>query len=457
MLSQKHTLLFVDDEVSITRALKRLFRRTGHTILTADSGPEALLLLKKSKKPIALIMSDQRMPRMTGAQFLAKAKDHCPDAIRFLLTGYSEMDALVDAINQGEIHRYLAKPWNDDQLLAEVEQALRQYEMVRENERLHKLTLQQKEELETLNQELEKRVQLRTRSIMNKNKELKQTAIKMEKSLSATIRLITTMVETVSPELRRYLQQVAETSVMIAKEMDLGSMAVEAVERAALLHDIGCLSLEKNIWMNDERSLAEDELEEYRQHPLLSSVFLEDNEMLEEVAEMVLFHHERYDGTGYPNGLHGRQIPVGARIIAACGDYHRFFLTWPNTVRGITANARRYLGSKASEVLIMADADTMKRQAVREIMQSDRGGRYDEDIVKLLLKTAGGSLPMAGQGQVIPLKDLAAGMRVRYDLRTRDNRLLLPGGRAVKESVLAMIATFSEQGLLDDTIEIVNE
>jgi response regulator RpfG family c-di-GMP phosphodiesterase len=99
-LKNKHTIMAVDDEASITKALHRLFRKDDYQLLTASSGPEGLELLKNAEKPVSLIISDQRMPGMNGSQFFEQAKKFFPDAIRFLLTGYSDMDAIVDAINK---------------------------------------------------------------------------------------------------------------------------------------------------------------------------------------------------------------------------------------------------------------------------------------------------------------------------------------------------------------------
>ncbi len=147
-LKYKHRLLVVDDEEYITKALYRIFRKEGYEIHTASSGQEALGVLKEAKKPFSLIISDQRMPGMTGVQFLEKAKKILPDTIRILLTGYSDMDATVDAINKGEIHRYLTKPWKDDDLLIQIKQALEQYELRAENRRLLALTRRQNRELE---------------------------------------------------------------------------------------------------------------------------------------------------------------------------------------------------------------------------------------------------------------------------------------------------------------------
>jgi CheY-like chemotaxis protein len=121
--------MVVDDEKSSIKALHRLFRKEGHQIFTASNGQEGLEVLRKMKKPVSLIISDQRMPGMNGAQFLERAKKIFPDAIRFLLTGYSDMDAIVEAINKGEIHRYLTKPWDYNDLMLLVRQSLEQYEL----------------------------------------------------------------------------------------------------------------------------------------------------------------------------------------------------------------------------------------------------------------------------------------------------------------------------------------
>jgi signal transduction histidine kinase len=145
-LKRKHTIVIVDDEKGVTNALRRLFRKDGYQILTATSGQEGLELLKKLEKPVSLIISDQRMPGMNGAQFLERAKKISPDAVRFLLTGYSDMNAIVEAINKGEIHRYLTKPWNDDHLMLQVRQSLEAYELRKEiqekNEQLRQKDLQ---------------------------------------------------------------------------------------------------------------------------------------------------------------------------------------------------------------------------------------------------------------------------------------------------------------------------
>ena len=165
-LKYKHNLLIVDDEESILKSLQRLFRNENFEIRTATSGIDGLILIRDEKTSFSLVIADQRMPEMTGAQFLAEARKLLPDTMRVLLTGYSDMDAIVDAINDGGIHRYLTKPWKDEDLLLQVHQVLEQYELILENRRLMELTKKQNEELVSLNSSLEQRVRGKTAEII---------------------------------------------------------------------------------------------------------------------------------------------------------------------------------------------------------------------------------------------------------------------------------------------------
>lgn len=141
----QRTLLLVDDEANILAALKRLLRRDDYNVLTANSGAEGLEVLEKHT--VDVIVSDQRMPGMTGVEFLGKAKEICPDTVRIVLSGYTELQSVTEAINKGSIYKFLTKPWDDAQLREQIALAFRQKEMADENQRL---TL----ELQTANVEL---------------------------------------------------------------------------------------------------------------------------------------------------------------------------------------------------------------------------------------------------------------------------------------------------------------
>ena len=160
----KRTLLLVDDEENIAASLVRLLRRDGYTILRANGGQGGLDLLAQHK--VGVIISDQRMPEMTGVEFLSKVKELYPDTVRIMLSGYTELNSVTDAINRGAIYKFLTKPWEDDLLRANVEEAFQHYEMKIENVRLNQEIREANEKLQRANQELEERVEKKSREVM---------------------------------------------------------------------------------------------------------------------------------------------------------------------------------------------------------------------------------------------------------------------------------------------------
>ena len=160
----ERTLLLVDDEENITSSLVRLLRRDGYRILRANSGQAGLDLLAHNE--VGVILSDQRMPEMSGVEFLSRVKELYPYTVRMVLSGYTELDSVTDAINRGAIYKFLTKPWDDDLLRANIDEAFRRFEMVRENEQLHDELASANEALSRINEELEQRVVEKTREVV---------------------------------------------------------------------------------------------------------------------------------------------------------------------------------------------------------------------------------------------------------------------------------------------------
>src|SRR5471032_3066624 len=146
------TLLCVDDEPNILSALRRLFRARGYRVLLAESGAQGLQILEQ--EAVDLVISDMRMPEMDGARFLAQVRQRWPDTLRLLLTGYSDIQSIQDAINCGEIYRYITKPWDDNHMLLLVRHALERRALEQDKQRLEALTLRQNAQLKALNESL---------------------------------------------------------------------------------------------------------------------------------------------------------------------------------------------------------------------------------------------------------------------------------------------------------------
>jgi FixJ family two-component response regulator len=159
------TLLIVDDEANIHSALGRLFRRDGYRLLHAESGGQALALLAKHE--VGVILSDQRMPDMSGTQFLARARERWPDSVRIMLSGYTDLACVTESVNQGAIHKFLTKPWDDDMLREAVREAFQLHRVTRENTRLNAALRAANADLTRWNQELEQRVAEKTREALH--------------------------------------------------------------------------------------------------------------------------------------------------------------------------------------------------------------------------------------------------------------------------------------------------
>lgn len=159
------TILLVDDEENITSALSRVLRRDGYSILRANSGADGLALL--AQHAVGVIVSDQRMPGMTGTEFLSQVKELYPDTMRIVLSGYTELSSVTDAINHGAVYKFLTKPWEDDLLRENIQEAFQHYEMKFENARLADELKRANEELRTINQGLEKLVERKAREVVH--------------------------------------------------------------------------------------------------------------------------------------------------------------------------------------------------------------------------------------------------------------------------------------------------
>jgi len=165
------TILFVDDEGNILKSLQRLFIDEDYDVQTANSGKAALEMIEAGLQP-TVIVSDQRMPEMGGAEFLRHAKEAVPDSIRMVLTGYADINAAVSAINEGGIYRYILKPWSDDDLKLSIKSAIQQYNLIHENRQLTRDLAEKNLELAQLNEQLEKKVEERTAKLRQMIKEL---------------------------------------------------------------------------------------------------------------------------------------------------------------------------------------------------------------------------------------------------------------------------------------------
>ncbi len=304
---QNHTVLFVDDEVNILKALQRLLRNEPIDVLTASSPSEALELIDRAGPQV--IVSDQRMPMMSGVDFLSAVRDRHSDIVRMMLTGHTDMSIAVEAINKGEIYRLITKPWNDEELKATLRQAFDHYDLKAEIKRLNSVTREQNFKLQDMNKNLEDKVRERTKQLDHKNRELRTAYIQ-------TIGALAEAIDAKDAYTRGHSERVAVYASRIAREMNLSKELIERTYFAGLLHDVGKIGIPDAIITKPER-LNDEEYEQIKRHPEIGARILEPVEFLREVAPCVRHHHEWYDGcsAGYPERLAGDRIPLPSRVI----------------------------------------------------------------------------------------------------------------------------------------------
>lgn len=406
-----HTLLLVDDEENILKALVRLFRRLGHEILTASSGTEALALLQE--RPVSLIVSDHRMPGMSGAELLAAAARIRPEALRIMLTGYADIRAAMEAINEGRVYRFLPKPWDDDALLRTVEEALAELDLRREHAALQKQVQKQ-------NQELERRVQERTEALDRALQQAEGLNESLRQQNLATVKAFAGLLDLRNQALGAHGRRVAAlVQPLCAKLAGLDRGAVQNIIIAALLHDLGKVALPDAVLIKDATHLGSAERDEVQRHPVLGQGQLQVVEGLGGVARMIRHHHENLDGSGYPDGLAGEDIPLGARVLRVLDAYDHF------TRGGARRGAQERLALEAMDRQVGRHFDALVYNALLDVLEQ-RKDAYD-----------------ASRELKVPLAELKENMVLARDLRTQSGILLVPRDEPLKPSYLEKIRSFT--------------
>ncbi|TVP54616.1 MAG: response regulator [Halomonadaceae bacterium] len=312
-------ILFVDDEVPILNAMKRLMRQQDYHCWFASSAADGIAVLEQHN--IDLVISDMRMPVTDGASFLAEVRSRWPFSVRFLMTGYSDMNATLDALNLGGINRYISKPWDDAALLDAIAEGLRIRRLEREKKRLLDRSREQNRELESLNQDLEERVARRTLQVEATSAQLKKAFRQLENSYDAFVRIFSSVIASRPHLIRGHSREVADLASQIAQGLALDQVQVRYIYYAALLHELGKLNLPDDILSRSEVHLTHRDQEQYQRYPLLGEMALLPIKALRSSAQLIRHHNEHYDGSGYPDGLKGQHIPLGSRIIKVSRDF----------------------------------------------------------------------------------------------------------------------------------------
>lgn len=396
------TILIVDDEPVVLTALQQTLERERFHVVACTSPTKALALV--AERDFAVIISDQKMPEMLGLDFLIESRRLRPHASRILITAVLSLPTIVDAINKGEIFRFVAKPWLREELIATVRNAVHRHELVTQNAVLHAETQRLNGQLTQANAALAAQVkdlEQQRKHLDSANREL---AANYEHSLELCRRILTTY----DPILGGQAKALVEYAQHMAQSDLLDEAQRHALRAAAWLCDLGLIGVPREMlraFRSKIDELTERERAMLHNHPVYSQTLAALVDDAAGVGETIRAHHERYDGSGYPDGLAGDAIPWPARCLAVAVGYVESGL--PKTA-GI------------------------------DMVLSLSGTAYDPEAVRLFLKVTNlAQLPR--QVREITLHELEPGMVLANGIYSPHGLLLIGEGQELSPSMIAKI------------------
>jgi putative nucleotidyltransferase with HDIG domain len=285
-------ILVVDDEETIREIVSSMLAGAHFQTRQAASGVEALSILESGDE-FDLVLSDLMMAEMDGIALLERSKERYPDIPVVMVTAVHDIQVALQALRNGA-YDYLLKPFEREQLLATVRRAL-------ENRRL-------KRENDAYRTNLEALVAARTQ-------QWKTALSKLEESYDITLEALGDALDLKDAETEHHSKRVTAYTIAIARKMGLPKEEIRVIARGAFLHDIGKMAIPDDI-LTKPGKLTEAEMDIMKEHCYRGYKIVSRIPFLAEAAEIVYAHQERYDGLGYPRGLKGEEIPLGARIFA---------------------------------------------------------------------------------------------------------------------------------------------
>jgi putative two-component system response regulator len=318
----QETILIVDDNRLTLDCLTSLLGNEGVRLLTAMNATEAMTLIRS--EDIAVVLSDNIMPGMSGLDFLSGLQVMSPHTVKILMSAYADLPTVLAAINRSEVFRYVLKPWKDEDMLKAVRDGLSRYRLV----------------------------------------------MSMLKEDEDVLRSLAQTIELKDPSTKGHCDRVAVYALMLAEALNLPKEMLREIKYGSWLHDCGKIGVAE-VLLNRDRKLTKDEFEVMKMHAFWGADVAAKANLSQVARNIIHYHHERYDGTGYPKGLRGEEIPLEARIVAVADVYDAL------------TNDRPYRQGYATD------------EAIRIMMQM-RGGTFDPQIATLffsLLRSMETNLP----------------------------------------------------------------
>ena len=395
-------ILIVDDEPIVLAALKETLERERYHVVTSTSPTKALELV--ARQEFSVIISDQRMPEMTGLDFLTECKKHQPHASRILITAVLSLPTIIDAINKGEIFRFIAKPWLREELTATIRNAYQRYELITHNAQLTDETQRLNERLKAANASLEQKV----RDLEAQKKELDGANLRLTESYDHSLELCTRILATYDPLFGGQTRTLVEVTQKMTETAHFTDSERSVLTASARLCDLGLIGVSRELlraFRQHPDRLTERERQTMHSHPIYSQTLASYVDPRSAVGETIRAQHERFDGEGYPDGLSAQAIPWTARCLAVAVYY--------------------------------VESSLPREQAIEQVL-SESGKGLDPEAVRLFLQ-ATNLLNLPKQVREVMLDELQPGMVLANGLHSPHGMLLIGEGQPLSQAMITKI------------------
>ncbi len=409
----KNRVLIVDDEKDVCEMLDKYLKSKGYETDSACDGMTALEKVKAFKPGVALL--DIRMPNMSGMECLKNIKRDYSDTEVIMTTAVKDMATAISCMKEGA-YGYQTKPIDLENLFLDIEKAIEHRRLVLENK--------------DYQANLEKKVVERTREVQILNEKLKESFI-------ATIRISSGLVEVYDPFLGGHSKRVARLSAKVGSEMKLSNAELVDLEMAALLHEVGMITIPEQLRNAPLKELKTEEVKIIRNYPVLSQAILSPSEELDRAGVIIRHHLEHINGTGFPDSKKGEDIPLGSKILGVVNAYDEL------------ATRRRFTSEKFP-------SEKIKEDFVFLQLNQLAGKNYEKNIIDILEGVVSNFIKKKRIKELYSSDELKPGMVLASDIHSKDGKLLLAEGSIISNIQLIKIQTLYRMKLLEQKIYVLD-
>ena len=412
--SNKLNLLLLDDEDNVLKALWRLLRRE-YNIACFTQGREALDYMEDNE--VHIIVSDMRMPQMSGSEFLEQARVIRPSAYRLLLTGFSDINSTISAINDGGIYSYISKPWDNDNVRLSLKKASEHYLLELEKNQLMVSLANANDKLASLNNDLESKIKLRTHALQASKKKISDSLSNQKALLNNVLDMLSATIEYRTDLSASHIQRIAKQCRALVTEVGLDKAGCNRIYFCAMLHEIGMVGLPDELLADIDITNTNDKAT--NRHPEIGAEIVGRVKRFASLAEVIKHQNENINGTGLPDHLSGENIPIGARVIRIVKDFDFLIAGKSNDKKMPIFQAQSWMEEKAR---IWYDQQLLKAFFT---MLTERNNREDLDME-----------------YSIGTESLKQGDVLTEDLVLKNGNTMVKAGQAINESMIDKIKQY---------------